>query len=231
MSWFGPSTALRSPPLALQDLHPPFKSSLHQQKLWGSKASMEVWHESAERLDNRNGTRISAVLIYVECWWVWAGITSTVKAKGEATLAKLRSILQTHLGPSSSAPWSSDWWTYNFLTQEPLEFANSNLRDGESTTATAQPHQRLVSIDFDLQRQTLWLSAQHPLSKYGRQKPKIPHTACCTIHLRVFKSYQLTTRRMLCWWQMRSLQALATHLLSPWVRRTLTLWSSPALLQ
>lgn len=38
---------------------------------------------------------VSALLIYVECWWVRARITPTMKAKGEATLAILNSIPQT----------------------------------------------------------------------------------------------------------------------------------------
>ena len=40
---------------------------------------------------------------------------------------------------------SPGWWNYNLLTQENTHFATSNLlRDGESRTATAQPHRQLV---------------------------------------------------------------------------------------
>lgn len=112
------------------------------------------------------------------------------------------------------------------------QFANSNLfRDGKSRSATAQPHRRLVQALTHSARPLDRPPAQHPLCKDSRQKPKVPHRGCCTIHLHVFKSYLLTTRRMLCWWQMRCSQALATRLFSPWVTRTLTLWSSLALLQ
>lgn len=161
---------------------------------------MEVWKKFAERWDNGNSTHFSAILIYLECWCIRARITSTVKAKGHDTLAKFNYILQTQLGTSSSSPWSSKWWNCNFLTQETLHLP---------TQISSNP------------------PAQQPPPKDGRQKPKILPRACCTTHLYVFKSHLLTTRWMLSWWWMCSLQALPTHLLSPWVRRTATLWSSP----
>lgn len=230
--WYHNCSQESSP--ALQDLHPPLKAPLHQQKLWGSKpiTSTKVWHKSTERLDNRNSMCVSTLLIYVECWWIRARITSTVKAKGDETRAKPRSVLQTQPGAKFISPMKLRLRKLELPNTRNTQFANSNLfRDGKSRSATAQPHRRLVQALTHSARPLDWPPAQHPLSKDSRQKPKVPHRGCRTIHLHVFKSYLLTTRRMLCWWQMHCPQALATRLFSPWATRTLTLWSSLALLQ